>query len=414
VTANGAAVCQLPTESTCGAGGTCAAGLACRTIDNTCRSACTSNTGCLTGQTCAGTVCVEISESNPGNDGSAGAGGKADAGAAGAGGGSSGGSDAGVDVPLTSPGDAAGSDGSGGNGSGGTTGSGGAGGTGGTAGAGGSDAGADALVMAVPDATATGGIDASILPTPAPDYVWYVLDETEGTTAHDSSLHHYDITNLAGVTWNSGANFDGQGGGGSVLVDSSYRSPPITVGAWLTPVARSDDNVNPSWSLVPYPTNAFGDDISGQWGYGIGLNVWSGGAALSAEDVDLCQGTIPPPGGYRCIANQNSGAPVVFSGGTEYFVVVAIGSPSDAGTGSSAIVYVNGSLFDSSTAGVISGGTTTLWLGVHNDDTGYGTRRFFSGRIRDARVYKRELGAAEVQQLYRSGPTLHAPRQTGT
>jgi hypothetical protein len=143
VTANGVAVCQLPTESACGAGGTCAAGLACRTVDSTCRSACSISTNCLNGQTCEGTVCVEISESKPGNDGSAGAGGKADAGAAGAGGradagaagaggGSSGGSDAGVDVPVTSPGDAAGSGGSGGTA--GTAGSS----TGGSAGRGGS------------------------------------------------------------------------------------------------------------------------------------------------------------------------------------------------------------------------------------------------------------------------------------
>jgi hypothetical protein len=131
VTANGVAVCQLPTESACSASRTCAAGLACRAVDSTCRSACSISSNCLNGQTCEGTVCVEISENIPGNDGSAGAGGaggradagaagaggaggRVDAAAAGAGGGSLGGSDAGVDVPVTSPGDAAGSDGSGG------------------------------------------------------------------------------------------------------------------------------------------------------------------------------------------------------------------------------------------------------------------------------------------------------------
>jgi hypothetical protein len=85
VTANGVAVCQLPVESACGVSGTCAAGLACRTVDNTCRTPCTSSAGCLGGQTCAGTVCVENAESNPGNDGAAGAGGGADAGVGGAG-----------------------------------------------------------------------------------------------------------------------------------------------------------------------------------------------------------------------------------------------------------------------------------------------------------------------------------------
>src|SRR5579872_4724210 len=37
--------------------------------------------------------------------------------------------------------------------------------------------------------------------TPAPDFIWYVLDETTGTTAKDSSSHHYDVTNLTGTTW---------------------------------------------------------------------------------------------------------------------------------------------------------------------------------------------------------------------
>ena len=119
------------------------------------------------------------------------------------------------------------------------------------------------------------GVDsAASLPTPAPDYVWYVLDETQGTTAKDSSSHHYDIANLAGVTWSEGANFDGLSGGGSVAVDSSYRTPPITISAWLTPRARADKTAN-SYVFQPYPTNAFGDDLPGNSGYGLGLNVWT-------------------------------------------------------------------------------------------------------------------------------------------
>jgi len=35
---------------------------------------------------------------------------------------------------------------------------------------------------------------------------------------------YYDITNLTGVTWGSGAHFDGTGGGGSVAVDTPRRS----------------------------------------------------------------------------------------------------------------------------------------------------------------------------------------------
>ena len=247
--------------------------------------------------------------------------------------------------------------------------------------------------------------------TSTPDFVWYVLDETQGSTAKDSSSHHYDITNLVGVTWNEGANFDGISGGGSVNVDSSYRSPPITISAWLTPKARSDETSN-QYSLVPYPTNAVGDDIPSEFGYGIGLNVWTdggGGSALAVEDVDSCQN--PPATPHPCMASQNVGSAFpTFVAGQEYFILAAVGMPpADGGASSVANVYVNGSLFDATTAGVIAGGPTTLWLGVHNDDTNYGTKSVFSGRIRDVRVYKRELVATEVAQLYALGPTTSAP-----
>ena len=33
-----------------------------------------------------------------------------------------------------------------------------------------------------------------------PDFAWYRLDETKGTTAHDSSSHHFDVV-AAGPTW---------------------------------------------------------------------------------------------------------------------------------------------------------------------------------------------------------------------
>jgi hypothetical protein len=256
------------------------------------------------------------------------------------------------------------------------------------------------------------GVDsAASLPTPAPDYVWYVLDETQGTTAKDSSSHHYDIANLAGVTWSEGANFDGLSGGGSVAVDSSYRTPPITISAWLTPRARADKTAN-SYVFQPYPTNAFGDDLPGNSGYGLGLNVWTDGtpgAALAVEDVDHCVYT-GSPSTQSCTADQNVGdAGVVFEAGKEYFIAAAIGAPGTGGASSVARVYVNGALFTESTASAISGGSTTLWLGQHNDDTPYGTKRVFSGKIRDARVYKREIDAAQIAALYAAGPTTVAP-----
>ena len=138
VTVDGVAVCQTQAEAVCGANQTCAAGLTCRTVDNTCRSPCTAAGGCLlVDQTCTGSLCVNTSElaGGPGNDGSVGAGdgaaghdvgpaGGADAGTA-AGGDANRGVDAlatGIDAPATGSDGSAGSNRDGGLGTGGTSG----------------------------------------------------------------------------------------------------------------------------------------------------------------------------------------------------------------------------------------------------------------------------------------------------
>jgi hypothetical protein len=60
VIVDGSGVCQTPAESVCGA--KCVAPWVCNTVDSTCRSACTSNAGCLSSQTCTGTFCVDNTE----------------------------------------------------------------------------------------------------------------------------------------------------------------------------------------------------------------------------------------------------------------------------------------------------------------------------------------------------------------
>jgi hypothetical protein len=277
--------------------------------------------------------------------------------------------------------------------------------------------------------SATGDGDATAgpaFPTLPPDFAWYVLDETQGTTAADSSPHHYDITNLSNVTWDQGAHFDGMNGGGNTNVAPSIRVPPITMSAWLTPTARADSTDHGGYALVPFPANALSDDIPDNGGYGMGLDVWTDGtpgSVLPAEGLDSCKNPVPNPG--LCAANTSQNVADVNAGpactsashcdqgfvaGVEYFVVVTI-APADGGPLQSAQVYVNGSLFDQTTANIPSpAAQAPLYLGVCNMDiAGYGTRAVFAGRIRDARVYGRQLGADEVHQMYVNGPTLHAP-----
>jgi hypothetical protein len=292
------------------------------------------------------------------------------------------------------------------------------------------DAGKGAAEASITDDSSTGQSDGSATardsgafveaaaPTPVPDYFWYVLDETQGSTAHDSAPHHFDITNLASVTWNQGANFNGVAGGGYTNVDSAFRVPPITISAWLTPVLRADSPNG--FALRPYPANALSGDIPAIGGYALGLNVWSGGSALSVEAVDTCYGA-----GALCVAGSTQNARDVdggpsclsasscdqgFVAGAEHFVLVSVAPVADGGAASEAVVYVDGELFDQTTAAVFpTESTAPLYLGSCNLDTGYGTSRIFDGRIRDVRAYKRQLGAAEAQQLYVNGPTRSAP-----
>ena len=127
-------------------------------------------------------------------------------------------------------------------------------------------------------------------------------------------------------------------------------------------------------------------DAAGSYGFGLGLNVWTDGQAGSAVAVENVGYTFPNAGSLQFLA------------ATEYFVAATIGA-------TSAQVYVDGQLVGQATP-TMPGATptTTLWLGVHNADTGYGTKRFYVGRMRDVRVYKRVLTATEVATLHADGP----------
>jgi hypothetical protein len=84
--------------------------------------------------------------------------------------------------------------------------------------------------------------------------------------------------------------------------------------------------------------------------------------------------------------------------GTQYFVALVIGT-----TGAN--LYVNGGLSTNFAADTpLHVSPVPLHLGCHNDDTNYRSKRFFKGRLRDARVYTRLLGADEVARLFADGP----------
>jgi hypothetical protein len=222
-------------------------------------------------------------------------------------------------------------------------------------------------------------------PELTPDFAWYKLDETSGNTAHDSAPNHWDAV-VSGVAWNDGAIFDGAACG-LVNVADTFRQPPVTISAWLTPATRADASSN-AYALTPFPPSAVSGDVPGEGGYGLGLNVWTddgGGHALAIG-----------AGVNAAIAFHTiDGA---FAAGTRYFVAIAIGA-------TSATVYVDGKPTTQTSANVPPSATPTpLHIGCHNDDAGYGTKRFYKGIMRDVRIFKHPLSDQDIAQLFSNGP----------
>jgi hypothetical protein len=217
-----------------------------------------------------------------------------------------------------------------------------------------------------------------------PDFAWYKLGETSGDTAHDSTPHHYDVS-LSGIGWNDGGVFDSVCG--KVDVDEAIRSAPLTISAWLSATPRSDEAIN-AYFFTPFPSNAVSGDIAGPGGFGIGLNVWDGGAAFAAET-----GTDATKVFHSVLSS--------FAAGTLYHLVEVVRS-------NDALLYVDGALRDTVFANTPPAVTPALLrLGCHNEDPGYGSKRFFRGTMRDVRIFKRDLSAADVAALHANGPIMN-------
>jgi hypothetical protein len=240
------------------------------------------------------------------------------------------------------------------------------------------------------DGGSDGTVDASVDAGAylVPDFAWYILNETSGATAHDSSGNHYDVTNLDGVAWSDGAWFDSSAGVcGSVAVGAAFRQPPLTITAWETPEARSDSTSNTS-CYVPFPSNAVSGDIPGAGGYALGANVWTDGVPGSGLTVET--GTL------GCIfATFGS-----FIAGVPHFVAMTL-------TDSTATAYMDSFVIGSTPAAPPPAASeTVLQLGCVNSDPSWGSRGFYNGHIRDVRVYTRVLSTIELASLVARGPAL--------
>ncbi len=154
---------------------------------------------------------------------------------------------------------------------------------------------------------------------------------------------------------------------------------PLTIEGWVKPEAHATGSIND-----PLPPNVICNDQRNFGGHGFGVHIYPDGSKLNigVQGVGVDFRNIPG---------------VTFTAG-EWVHVAVVYAPGSAKT------YVNGELKDTLTYTQDDmEGNNVVRLGRHNDDTGYGTRRFFKGAIDELSLYARALSGAEVAAIYLAG-----------
>jgi len=142
---------------------------------------------------------------------------------------------------------------------------------------------------------------------------------------------------------------------------------PLTVEAWVKPILRDE-------IATFYPNNILSNDNPGLFGHGFGANINS----------TVNQITVEYQNDFRIINNAG------LSTNTWQHIAVVY-------TSGNVKTYVNGTLIDDFTyvQGALTG-TGSFWIGKHNDDASYGTRRFYKGQLDEVRVWHRALNGSEI------------------
>lgn len=211
--------------------------------------------------------------------------------------------------------------------------------------------------------------------------IWYRFDEGSGTVLGDSGLGGHDAALTGTFTWTAGAIHFTQGLATTAPLPGTFRIYPLTVAAWMVPDARTDQTSN-AYSLTPFPANAVSNDTGGVGGFGMGANVWTDGTPGSSLRVGWVAPTVA----------------ATFTAGQLVHVALAYT------TAGNVSIYVNGVLLTSRGTAVADGMMAALYIGAHNLDVGYGTKRFYAGTIDDVRIYRRLLTANEVAGMFTAGP----------
>lgn len=227
------------------------------------------------------------------------------------------------------------------------------------------------------------------LPAPPAAQVWYKCNEAGGSTLVDSTTPQEDATITAPATVHDGyfdmSTVDG-GALSATVVDS--RTTPISIQAWVNIQVRADSTVGGTGLSLPYPNNIVSSDVFGLDGWGLSASIWTDNG-----------------GGNRLRMGPLNGAVVdgVLTDSVWLHLLMTVRS--DGGTGGILNGYVDGAkVIDEVSVGIPSGSPNgNLFVGRHNNDTGYSTRRFHAGLIDDVRFWNQELSQGEVLDLYNGG-----------
>lgn len=192
----------------------------------------------------------------------------------------------------------------------------------------------------------------------------------DGMWFYKNNINYYnnDITKVA--------EFNGLNAYMETITSNDYINKlNITIEAWVKAFNRDDSIMHP---IGHFPNNVISNDIPFYGGHGFGLNKWisnGGGCEIFGE----IHGESTP---YVNYSNYNN----------EW---VFISTTYESGI---LKIYVNGQLFYTNTyTQEIIDSANTVRIGKHNDDTLYGTNRFFKGRIADVRIWNKVLTQTEIQ-----------------
>ena len=151
---------------------------------------------------------------------------------------------------------------------------------------------------------------------------------------------------------------------------------PLTIEGWVKPEAHATGSISD-----PLPTNVISNDRVNFGGHGFGVHIYPNGSKLNigVQGVEADFRDIP---GVTFVPDEWVHVAVVYTTGQ-------------------AKTYVNGQLSDTFTyTQAAMEGNQVVRIGRHNDDAGFGTRRFFKGAIDELSLYNRALTLAEISAIH--------------